>query len=1145
MKALVRTLLTVCFLIGATVGVRADFNPDNPPEPMVQYAVSISADPAEATSSISLGGAFSQGKVLSISVSPASGYRFLHWTLNGVQYTTSASFSYTVGDSAVSFVAHLAKNPVLSVSVSPAEAGTAYGGGAYAPGSNRRIYTNGNTGYTFLHWTLNGEKYTEQTSFYYTVGEEDAVFVAVYQKDNVDPPVNPDDPFDPSNPAEPEVFYYLQVSTDLPAGVTPSSITPNGYYAPGKYVSLSTTVPEGYTFLHWTLNDVLYSDQRTCPYTMGDSAAVFVAHFATKQRITLSVSPEEAGTVSGAGLYVPNTKVLVTTTPNEGYTFLCWKRNDEVYAETSSFYYIVSTVDVAFEAVYVKAGEEPEPEPDPDEPFVPANPPEPEADKVALHISVGVNDPTLGSVSGLPETPLFVGDLITLTATSADPEHYYFLHWADGNTSNPRDITLTVDAKYVAVFAKQKYLITFYDEDSVTVLDQRKWNYGDVPSCVSPAKADDANYSYRFDKWQPDIAPVSQDTSYYATYEATKLPSSQSYTITWLNEDGSQIDQTTVEYGVVPTHADPTKQSTAEYTYTFSGWTPEVVAVTADATYKATFTAKKNSYTITWLNEDGSLIDKTTVEYGVVPTHADPTKQATAEYTYTFAGWTPEVVAVTADATYQATFTATKNSYTITWLNEDGSQIDKTTVEYGVVPTHADPTKQSTAEYTYTFSGWTPEVVAVTSDATYQATFTAKKNSYIITWLNEDGSQIDQTTVEYGVVPTHADPTKQATAEYTYTFAGWTPEVVAVTADATYQATFTATKNSYTITWLNEDGSQIDKTTVEYGVVPTHADPTKQATAEYTYTFAGWTPEVVAVTSDATYKATFTAKKNSYTITWLNEDGSQIDQTTVEYGVVPTHADPTKQSTAEYTYTFSGWTPEVVAVTSDATYQATFTATKNSYTVTAIAVNGAVEGVGEYEYGTEVSLKAVPNDGYHFDKWGDGVTDNPRTVTVTSDIEVTALFEVDEQPDYIPQNLKAEVEPVGDDDTQITLSWDKVDGVANYELQLMLGEQELYAGNTFGLNVIVLKLSDIQKVVTIDPGVYTIDWKVRSTDTSSEPLSDWAQGTAFTISVVGGSEDLTDLNGQEGPATRKVLINGCFYILTGDHVFTIQGMLVN
>ena len=66
-----------------------------------------------------------------------------------------------------------------------------------------------------------------------------------------------------------------------------------------------------------------------------------------------------------------------------------------------------------------------------------------------------------------------------------------------------------------------------------------------------------------------------------------------------------------------------------------------------------------NSYTITWLQDDGSLIDKTVVPYDQIPTHIVPTKEPTAEFTYTFAGWAPEVVAVTDNATYIATYTAT------------------------------------------------------------------------------------------------------------------------------------------------------------------------------------------------------------------------------------------------------------------------------------------------------------------------------------------------------------------------------------------------------------------------------------------------------------------------------------------------------
>ena len=268
---------------------------------------------------------------------------------------------------------------------------------------------------------------------------------------------------------------------------------------------------------------------------------------------------------------------------------------------------------------------------------------------------------------------------------------------------------------------------------------------------------------------------------------ATGAPTAE---IKFVNYDGTELQNSQVEYGATPAYngATPTKPATAQYTYTFAGWTPTIVSVTGDATYTATYNETVNKYTIKFVNYDGTELQSGLVEYGATPAYngATPTKPATAQYTYTFAGWTPAIVAVTGDAIYTATYNSTRNSYTVTWKNDDGSTIDQTVVEYGQTPTHADPTKPATAEYTYTFTGWTPNVVAVTGNATYTATYSSTKNSYTVTFVDYDGTELKVETVEYGQAATPpANPVRE-----NYYFMGWDSDFSFVTEDMTVTATY-------------------------------------------------------------------------------------------------------------------------------------------------------------------------------------------------------------------------------------------------------------------------------------------------------------------------------------------------------------------
>ena len=156
----------------------------------------------------------------------------------------------------------------ITVSASPANAAYTYGTGKYLEGTNHSIsYSLRSNSYKFSHWTLNGERYSESSSFTYKIASGDAVFVAHFV-------------YTPTSPQEPSVSneFKLTLTSDNDAACSfnRSSVT---RVEGGNYVTLTAYVNQSYEFLGWYKGTTLINSNHSFSYQMPAEDVTLVAKF--------------------------------------------------------------------------------------------------------------------------------------------------------------------------------------------------------------------------------------------------------------------------------------------------------------------------------------------------------------------------------------------------------------------------------------------------------------------------------------------------------------------------------------------------------------------------------------------------------------------------------------------------------------------------------------------------------------------------------------------------------------------------------------------------------------------------------------------------------------------------------------------------
>ena len=325
--------------------------------------------------------------------------------------------------------------------------------------------------------------------------------------------------------------------------------------------------------------------------------------------------------------------------------------------------------------------------------------------------------------------------------------------------------------------------------------------------------------------------------------------------------------------------------------------------------------------------------------------------------------------------------------YTVRWVNYDGTELKRESVTGGTVPYYGSttPTRESTAQYDYTFSGWTPDITAVMGNITYTAKYTPSLRNYTVVWQDYDGTELEtDTNVPYGTTPTYDSETPSREG---YTFKDWNPEVTTVTGNAVY--------------------------TAEYDIIPTGILITEYNFANwdevYIYYWGGtssvaWPGVEMTPADDENFKFTYTIPSDAKNIIFDNGYGKPqtatlalTDGTEWSVSLTNTTVNANPYPTYYLIGSMNNWTQN------DTSYTFVPNMNENGFEeyvlTTELSANDAVKvfgGTGYYPSGGETSNYTVAADGtyqIYFRRNSDGYNDwHGNTLNVINVTPYTVAF---------------------------------------------------------------------------------------------------------------------------------------------------------
>ena len=327
-----------------------------------------------------------------------------------------------------------------------------------------------------------------------------------------------------------------------------------------EWLSVIAVPAEGYTFLRWSDGQI---DREI--YVQVNKNIDLTALFAPTYKATITAAEGGRVLVSG-GEYdkttkqyacVAGTELNLRADPDEDYRFTGWSDGDANVSRT-----VIITSDTTIQALFASI----------------------ETPLQQFVVRVLSDNIELGEVSNNSGT-YYEGDHLTITATPK--EYATFVRWSDGDLNATRVITVSQDTTLTAFFDYKYVSLTLQASEGGQVNADINGIYIYGTPATIQAQADQG---FRFVEWSDGSTEawryitLTQDTVLTAYFAV------EQFLVTFLNADGSYIESNYWNYGQTPTCSlIPTLPPTEEFEFEFIGWTPEIVPVTGNAIYTATY----------------------------------------------------------------------------------------------------------------------------------------------------------------------------------------------------------------------------------------------------------------------------------------------------------------------------------------------------------------------------------------------------------------------------------------------------------------------------------------------------------------------------------------------------------------------------